>query len=131
MTKRGRPPFKPTPALRRRVATAAGAGMSHEDIALALCISRVTLVKHFAQELTVGSCQRRMEVAEAVFKAARNGNVAAAKAYGQMGSRPANPAAGEGGTGEVGKKELAQREGAVAQQGTEWESLLKPTASVQ
>lgn len=126
MAKRGRPPFKPTPALRRRVSTAAGAGMSHEDIALALQVSRVTLVKHFSEELTVGACVRRMEVAEAVYKAAKKGNVAAARAYSQMGARAGGSSAAASAGGDEGKKERAQREGAVAQQGTEWESLLQP-----
>lgn len=105
--------------------------MSHEDIALALGISRVTLVKHFAEELTVGACVRRMEVAEAVYKAARKGNVAAARAYGQMGARPGGSTSAPASGGDEGKKERAQREGAVAQQGTEWESLLEPPNGLQ
>jgi hypothetical protein len=115
--------------LKRRVSIAAGGGMSHEAIALALGISRVTLVKYFDHELTVGACQRRLQVLEAVHKAACKGNVAAAKAYGTLtvGAVSPDDDGGEGAspTGE-GKKDRAQREARTAQKGTEWESLLKP-----
>lgn len=126
MAKRGRPPFAPTEAQRRHVSIAAGAGMDHGEIALAIGVSHVTLSKYFAHELTVGACQRRMEVLVAVHKQAKRGNVAAAKAYGQLAPRP-----GAAGTSVDGKKAQAQVAAGTAQQGTEWESLLTPPTSVQ
>jgi len=108
--------------------------MAHEEIALALGITRPTLSKHFAHELTVGAFERRMEVLEAVHRAAKKGNVAAAKAYSQLTPRTAAPPEtnGDGAAkGTVGKKAQAQADATTAQQGTEWESLLKPPPSVQ
>lgn len=135
MAKRGRPTFQATPALKRTVSIAAGGGMSHEAIAIALGISRVTLVKYFNEELTLGACQRRLRVLEAVYKAACKGNVAAAKAYGTLSVGAVSPEGDgvdtpEAQTGE-GKKERAQRESRTAQKGTEWESLLKPPSNLQ
>lgn len=105
--------------------------MSHEEIALALGISRVTLVKHFGHELTVGAYQRRMEVLEAVHRAARKGNVAAAKAYSQLTPRIAAPPETPVDDAPKGKKAQAQADAGTAQVGTEWESLLRPPSSVQ
>ncbi len=67
--------------MRKQVAVAAGAGMSHEEISIALGISRNTLEKHFKTELSIGSLERRMEIVTALHAAARKGNVAAMKAY--------------------------------------------------
>jgi AcrR family transcriptional regulator len=131
MATRGRPPFEPTKAQRRRVSIAAGAGMSHDSIAQVLGISRTTLLKHFGQELTVGAAERRMEVLEAVHRAAKRGNVAAAKAYSQLVPTAPSEEAPEGALVGEGKKARANREAQGAQQGTEWESLLTPPSSVQ
>lgn len=131
MATRGRPPFEPTKAQRRRVSIAAGAGMSHDSIAQVLGISRTTLLKHFSQELTVGAAERRMEVLEAVHRAAKRGNVAAAKAYSQLVPTAPSEESPEGALVGEGKKDRANREAKGAQQGTEWESLLTPPSSVQ
>jgi hypothetical protein len=76
-----RPSFKPTPALRHRVTVAAGAHIPHQCIALGLGISRGCLESHFSDELRVGSCMRRIEVVEAMFRSAKAGKVAAMKGY--------------------------------------------------
>lgn len=76
-----RPPFKVTTILRKQVSVAAGAGMAHAEIATALGISRNTLEKHFRAELSIGSLQKRMEIVQSLYTAAKKGNVAAQKAY--------------------------------------------------
>jgi len=132
--KRGRPAFSPTKAQRHQVSVAAGAGMAHEEIALALGISRVTLNKHFGHELSVGAYQRRLEVLSAIHRQAKKGNVAAARAYSQLTPRIAAPPAdvdADRPARQLGKKEQANLDAATAQEGTEWESLLTPPSSVQ
>lgn len=128
-----RPKFKPTPAQRRRVAITAGAGMAHEVIAISLGISRNTLEKHFEFELSVGAYQKRAEVIEAMHAAAKNGNVAAQKAYAAMNEpriaappvpkdRPMMEQKPEG------KKAQQQADAVTAAVGTDWDNLLGPRA---
>lgn len=132
--KRGRPEFQASAAQRRRVAVAAGAGMSHEEIALGLGISRPTLEKHFEHELSIGAYQKRLETLDALHKAAKKGNVAAIKAYNSMTPRvaapPAEPTKPTVAKPE-GKKAQQQADAIVAQVGTEWEELLPKSSSLQ
>ena len=144
--KPGRPEFKPTPALRAQVAVAAGGGARHCDIAVALGISVPTLRKHFEAELSVVAAARRLEVLRALFRAAKKGNVAAAKAYlalePESVSPPAEPrapgeqaaaapkAAGTAGV-PLGKKEQAAADAVSAAVGTEWDALLPKAAPLQ
>jgi len=121
-----RPQFKPTPALRRRVAICAGAGVAHEEIALGLGIARGTLEKHFAHELTTGAFEKRQEVIDAMFKAAKKGNVAAQKAFVALQPGIAPPPLKGGKAPKPGKKEQANLEAACAQTGTDWQELLAP-----
>lgn len=113
--------------MRSRVACAAGAGMSHEEIALGLGITRKTLLKYFDHELTVGAYRKRLEHLEALHKAGKKGNVAAIRAYAQISVKLAAPPA------EIedkvpdppkGKKEQAAAAAKTAHQGTEWHELL-------
>lgn len=127
------PAFNPTPKLRRSVSIAAGAGVSHEEIALGMGISRPTLEKYFAFELTTGAYQRRQEVLDAMFRAAKKGNVAAQKAYAALTPKPAAPPLPQPGATDklpVGKKARAQADATTAQAGTDWETLL-PAGRVQ
>ena len=117
----GRPAFKATTAQRNAVAVGAGAGMSHETIALALGISRTTLDKHFKVELSRGACAKRLEVMRALYVAARKGNVAACKAFLLMGAAPPAPREER-----PGKKVAAQRAALTAAEGTPWAELLDP-----
>ena len=132
---RGRPPFVPTAAQRRRVSIAAGGGMRHVDIATALGISRETLEKYFEAELSAGALERRMEVLQALHAAAKKGSSSAARAYLQHEATPAVPPAPKAEapakTEPLGKKAQAQADAATAARGTEWDSLLAPTAPVQ
>lgn len=133
---RGRPAYKPTPAARRTVSVAAGGGMRHEDIAIALGIGVDTLRKYFEPELSVGANLRRMEVLQGLYQAAKRGSTAAAKAYlavePQLAVPPAPPAeAGAPAAAvpakKVGKKEQQQADAVTAGQGTDWDELLRRT----
>lgn len=147
---RGRPEHAPTPALRRRVSIAAGGGMLHEEIALALGISRETLRKYYRQELSVEAQKRRLEVLEAVYKTARaKGTSAAAKTYLanvpefeapplQEGEVPPAPTPAPAAAApaprpeKLGKKEQAVADARTAADGTAWDQLLpKPGATLQ
>lgn len=136
---RGRPAHVPTATTRRKVAIAAGGGMLHENIAIALEISVDTLRKYYEPELAVGSTQRRMDVLEAMYRAAtKKGSTSAAKVYlanePQLACPPPpQPAAPTPQAGEVpapaqklGKKEQAAADARTAGAGTEWGDLLRP-----
>ena len=115
-----RPEFKPTAALKRKVAIAKGGGMSNEEIALTLGICRNTLEKHFAHELSVVAYEKRFEVLESLHKKAKSGNVAACKEY--LKQTP-NTALEKG----KGKKAQADEEAQHAAAGTDWDNLLSDT----
>lgn len=102
--------------------------MSHEEIALGMNISRPTLEKHFAHELSVGAYQKRQEVLEAMHRTAKKGNVAAQKAYAALAPRVAAPPLPDGEDKPVGKKERAQADARTAQENTDWADLL-PTGA--
>ncbi len=104
---------------KRRVAIAAGAGMHHEDLALALGISRVTLAKYFAHELSIGAAAKRLEAMAALYASAMKGRVAAIKAYLAQQPTVAPPPEKP-----KGKKALAQDAAADAHVGTAWGELL-------
>jgi hypothetical protein len=77
---RGRPPFQPTPTQRRRVEEMVAVGMSRDEIGRALGCSVPTLEKYFEDELLNGHSRRKAELNDILFKAARKGNITAAKA---------------------------------------------------
>lgn len=142
---RGRPPFKPTPAMRRRVSIGAAGGMTHEELAIALGIARETLEKHFERELSVVAHQRRLDVLDAMYSTAIGSkvtgvkpNVAAQKAF--VAASIALSPTPVSKTPKVdapttekqkGKKEQANDDAVTAQVGTEWADLLKPSARPQ
>ena len=78
---RGRPQFQPTPEQRETCSILAAARVSEEDIASAFNISRPTLRKHFADELTTGAAQRNAGVVEQLYRTAMDGNVAALRLW--------------------------------------------------
>lgn len=135
MTTPGRPSFKPTAAMREKVAIAVGGGMRHEDIAEALGIARQTLSKYFEVELRRGALVKRMEALVALQKAAKRGRVAAIRAYLAMTPSTtaaadlpaARAAAGDYTSGRrrpYSKKALAELAAPGAEDGTEWDGLL-------
>jgi hypothetical protein len=121
--------FIPTPKQRRQVEIAAGAGMSHPDIALSLGLRAATLRKYFAHELTRGAKERRRLVLERLHELALEGSVPAIKAYEALGRSPyvTPPAKPE----KPGKKTQANVIATTAQQGTEWEGLLEDNRPLQ
>ena len=115
--------------------------MRHEDIAVALGISRPTLDLYYRQELSEGALGRRLEVLAALHKAAvTKGSSSAAKAYlehqaelaappAPSGEKPEKPAAEAVKAPKLGKKEQAQADAATAAVGTEWGDLLPTSGS--
>lgn len=84
MAGRGRPQFKPTPALRRKVEELVTGGMSKDECARAIGCSTPTLEKYFEEELANGVAKKRAEVIGLLFKSARKGNVTAQKKLEEM-----------------------------------------------
>jgi hypothetical protein len=141
---RGRPAHQPTAATRRQVSVAAGAGMRHVDIAIALGLSRETLEKHYQAELSQAAQARRMDVLMGLYNAAKKGSSAAAARYLRLDPELAVPPLSEGDqplaptpapvavapkADKIGKKEQAQADAVTAAVGTEWADLLKPPAA--
>lgn len=101
--------------------------MAHEDIALALEMSRPDLEKDFAWELSVGAHLQRLELIEALHASALSGNVAAVKAYTTLSIKnAAPPLLPEVPAEKIGKKEQRNVDAVTAQVGTSWEGLLRP-----
>lgn len=131
--------------MRRKVAAAAAGGMSHDSIALALGITRPTLAKYFDAELTTGAAQKRLDALDALFVAAKKGNVSAIKTVLLVSGAvetPQAPGAGASKEGEkpeaaqapatrLGKKEAQQIAAVGAQDGTDWAGLLPTPGRVQ
>lgn len=109
--------------------------MSHDDIAMAMGIAKMTLYKHFKHELTVGAQEKRQEVIDAMYRAAKNGNVGAARLYTALSAVPVRngeavvPA--EPRPAALGKKQQAQVDAVAAHRGTDWDNLLTPSSPVQ
>lgn len=126
----GRPPYKPTDKDRAQVKTLAAMGITQEDIATVIGISKPTLVLHFRQELDVGGIEANAKVAASLFRAATDAtkpNVVAAIFWlkvraGWREDEGVNPAE------TPGKKAQLNANARTAQVGTAWESLLnRPT----
>lgn len=84
MAGRGRPQFKPTPALRRKVEELVSCGMSKDDCARAIGCSTPTLEKYFENELANGVAKKRAEVIGLLYREAKKGNVTAQKKLEEM-----------------------------------------------
>lgn len=80
----GRPEFAPTKRHRDKVEQLVACGMSKEDVARALGITKPTLLKHFPEELAGGVAKKRSEIIGMLFKAAKSGNVTAQKKLEEM-----------------------------------------------
>lgn len=100
--------------------------MSHEEIAIALRITRPTLEKYYEAELSIGALERRMDALAAMHRTACKGNVAAQKAYLAMNPQVAAPPLPKSAQKPEpkGKKEQANEDATTAAAGTEWADLL-------
>ena len=78
---RGRPQFQPTNEQRDQCSILAAGRMAEADIAAAFGITRPTLRKHFADELTTGAAERNAAVVVQLYRAAMDGNVAALRLW--------------------------------------------------
>jgi len=125
--KSGRPAFKPTAVQRRKVTNAAAGGMSHEEMSIALGISRNTLEKYFEKELSCGALNRRMDWIDVMSRTAMKGNVAAQKAL--LAMTPTLAAPPMAADKPRGKKEQAQIDAVGAADGTDWGDLLPAGAA--
>lgn len=67
----------PTDETKSLVKSLSGMGTRHEDIALKLNISDVTLKKHYSDELDLGRVEANAKVANALFQQAMDGNTTA------------------------------------------------------
>lgn len=75
----GRPRFKPTPKQRNRVKLLKADGWSNERIAAQIGISPDTLAVAFVEEIQFGADAKRLEIIEAMERAATKGNASAGK----------------------------------------------------
>lgn len=108
------------------MAIAAGGGMAHEEIALALDVSLPKLRKMLAAELANGAHDKRMRVIEAIHRLAVKGNAAAARVYLSAVPQAAAPAPEpeKPKVEPLGKKAAANEEAKTAQVGTGWADIL-------
>jgi hypothetical protein len=137
---RGRPAFKPTPAMRRTVELMVACGDSQETVARALDIDDDTLRKHFPEELKNGWAKKRREVLRWLEAGARKGNATLIKRLEEM-TRLQGAATDFEGRGDekgaastsapsrsrkLGKKEQQREEAFAAGLNSEWGEDLAP-----
>jgi hypothetical protein len=130
----GRPPHEPDARTRTQVKLLSAMGISQEEIAVVMQITRPTLRRHYRSELTTGHIEANAKVAGQIFKMATDSakpNVAAAIFWlkCQAGWREADQRpvfVEEAKPPKLGKKEAAQQAAGTAQVGTSWEQLLAP-----
>lgn len=70
--------YHPTPRDRKTVSSMARYGIPHDDIAIVLDISDVTLRKYFPRELKVGTARANLKVAQTCYAMAVSGKNPAA-----------------------------------------------------
>ena len=75
--KGGRPPFRPDDGQRKLVTALIGYGAPHDYVAKEVGCARLTLEKHFAEEIAMASDQANAKVVEALFKQCMAGHVTA------------------------------------------------------
>lgn len=122
----GRPAHEPTSQLREQVKTMAGLGVPDYDIAKVVGVSQPTLRKHYAEELDVGHIVANAKVAQTLFRTATD-PTHPKSAVAAMFWLKCRAGWREQDT-QVGKKEQTQTAAVGAHAGTEWESLLAPSA---
>jgi hypothetical protein len=110
-------------SLRKRVAIAAAAGMTEREISIATGIDRDELTERYADVLEAGPAQIRLEILQALYRAALNGSVPAMRYFLRNAPAMATPP--------VGRKARAQQAAVGAQDGTAWADLLPSTTTRQ
>lgn len=119
-TRMGRPEFKATNAMRQKVMLFKAAGMADDDIGRAIGCSDVTLRKHFAEELRTGRVKKLGENLLRLERAAKKGNVTAAKYLDQKMRLPTDDEFARQGEQPKGKKEERAEQARAAGQGSDW-----------
>jgi hypothetical protein len=71
-------PHEPTDESRRLARTLSGVGVTQDNIAVMLGITKPTLHAHYRRELDLGMAEANAKVAGSLFKMVEEGNVAAA-----------------------------------------------------
>ena len=124
MPRAGRPEHVPTDVTRERVEILVASRMPAWQIAAALEISEPTLRLHYERELAGGRARRTAEVLEALFTAAKAGNVSAQKAFLDRTGELEEPPPPEAKAEPLGKKAAAAVAAVNATAGTDWDGLL-------
>ncbi|MCF6120887.1 MAG: hypothetical protein E5X35_07560 [Mesorhizobium sp.] len=139
---RGRPAFKPTPAMRRTVERMVSCGDVKDTIARAIGCSIPTLELYFDEELKNGWAKKRQELLNWMFNGAKKGNATLIKRLEEMtrisgaaadfearqekagaGASPQQPASR---AAKPGKKEVQREEAFTAGVNSEWGEDLAP-----
>ena len=116
--KGGRPAFKPTKPMRNEVEIGAAAGLSHNQLAAALRISRPTLESNFVDELKNGRARKLLQNLCRLDRAASRGSVAAMKYLTNVFH--------QGAPGQrLSKKEQKARDAEAALQNSPWADLIR------
>jgi predicted transcriptional regulator len=138
MAQRGRGHiFRPTDEQRDNVEIYVCGGMTHEEIAVVLGITKPTLEKHFQDELAHGRARKRAEIMQMLVTSGRKGNVSAQKYLHAVAGVQAAAAEWEAAEAagkppparKLGKKEEQAVAAATAGQGTEWGDDLVPSGT--
>jgi DNA-binding XRE family transcriptional regulator len=116
----GRPAFTPTRPQRDLVMTCIAAGMSQQQVADAVGVSRMTVCEKFRRELDAGRAVRIAENLALLRKAALKNNVSAMRALATLYAAPPD----HYGQPMMGKKERKKWEAKNALKGSVWEDLL-------
>lgn len=120
----GRPEHVPTDESREKVEILVAGGLRVWQIAAALRIAEPTLRQHYPEELDAGRSRRTAEILEAMFQAARSGNVSAMKGFLAQSVELNDPPPAATRAEPLGKKEAAQLAAMTAAEGTDWDKLL-------
>lgn len=143
---RGRPAFKPTPALRRTVELMVSCGDSKDIVSRAIGCSIPTLELHFNEELKNGYAKKRREILTWMERGARKGNATLIKRLEEMtrvtgaaadfeaqqrDGASTTPATAPMRAAKRGKKEVQREDAFHAGTNSEWGEDLAPIAGTK
>lgn len=123
----GRPEYDPSEKDRRMVETMAGFGVPQVEIARSLRIDAKTLRKHFPDQIDQGALKANMLVAQNLHRIALgNGREAVTACIFWLKARAGWSDRGMGDEPPpIGKKEQQEQDARTAEEGTDWEDLLR------